>query len=36
MQHMMGYPGEHVTTDTAPLVTFNQMKTMGLEEIGQS
>jgi len=36
MQHMMGYPGQHVTTDTALLVTFNQMKIKGLDKIGQS
>ena len=33
---MLGSLGLHVTTDTTPLVTFNQMKTMELEEIGQS
>ena len=33
MQHRMSYPVHHVTTDTLPLVTFNQLKTMELMNI---
>jgi len=36
MQHMMGYPGQHVTTDTSLPVTFNRMKLNELDEIGRS
>ena len=30
MQHRMSYRDHHVTTDTLPLVTFNQLITMEL------